>query len=83
MSKLIFKLNGRAVAELMKSKEMESILDASATRIKEKCGEGYEKTEIYVGQNRSNVKVRAHTYQAKSDNNKNNTLLKALRAGKI
>lgn len=78
MSKLKFKLNRKGVAELMKSKEMQEVLREYATNIKNRCGEGYEQ-DMYIGKNRANAMVSAITYQAKSDNLKNNTILKAVR----
>lgn len=78
MSKLKFKLNRKGVAELMKSKEMQEVLREYATNIKNRCGEGYEQ-DMHIGKNRANAMVSAATQQAKSDNLKNNTILKAVR----
>lgn len=78
MSKMQFKLNRKGVAELMKSQEMQTVLREYATGIKNRCGDGYEQ-DIHVGKNRANAMVSAATYQAKSDNLKNNTILKAVR----
>lgn len=77
MSKFIFKLNRKGVAELMKSKAMQGILKEHATTIKDRVGDGYEQ-DIYVGNNRANAMVKAETFKAKKDNSKNNTLLKAV-----
>lgn len=78
MSKFKFKLNTAGVAELMKSEEMQQVLTAKATAIKERCGDGYEQ-DIYIGKTRANAMVSAKTIKAKKDNSKNNTLLKAVR----
>lgn len=78
MSKMKFKLNRKGVAELMKSKEMQEVLREYATNIKNRCGEGYEQ-DMHIGKNRANAMVSAATQQAKSDNLKNNTILKAVR----
>lgn len=78
MSKMKFVLNRRGVAELMKSEEMKAVLMDHATAIRNRCGDGYEQ-DIYAGKNRANAMVSAATYQAKSDNLKNNTILKAVR----
>lgn len=78
MSKMKFTLNRHGVAELMKSAEMQQILDEKATAIQERCGDGYEK-DIHVGKNRANAMVSATSIKAKKDNLKNNTLLKAVR----
>lgn len=78
MAKMKFKLNSDGVRELLKSQEMQSVLNEKATGIKNRCGEGYTQ-DVYVGKNRANVMVKAETYQAKRDNLKNNTILKAVR----
>lgn len=78
MSKIKFKLNRQGVAGLMKSAAMQEVLNEYATGIRNRCGDGYAQ-DIYVGKNRANAMVRAETYQAKRDNLKNNTILKAVR----
>lgn len=78
MSSFKFKLNRSGVRELMKSAEMQSVLTNYASNIRNRCGNGYEQ-DIYVGSNRANAMVSAATIKAKRDNNKNNTLLKAVR----
>ena len=78
MSSFKFKLNRSGVRELMKSAEMQSVLTNYASNIRNRCGNGYEQ-DIYVGSNRANAMVSATTIKAKRDNNKNNTLLKAVR----
>lgn len=72
-----FILNRAGVAELMKNPEMTAILEAKANKIKNNAGKGYE-TSTVVGRNRTTVRVQAMTRGAVRDNNKNNTLLKAL-----
>lgn len=78
MSKVKFKLNGKGVAELMKSAAMQEVLAEYATGIRNRCGDGYE-SDIHVGKNRANAMVSAETKEALSDNIKNNTILKAVR----
>lgn len=78
MSKMKFKPNRKGVAELMKSDAMQNILKDYATNIRNRCGKGYEQ-DIYKGKNRANAMVSAATHQAKSDNMKNNTILKAVK----
>lgn len=78
MSKMQFKLNRKGVSELMKSAGMQEVLKDYATGIRNRCGDGYEQ-DIHVGKNRANAMVSASTYQAKADNMKNNTILKAVR----
>lgn len=78
MAKLKFKLNRSGVASLMKSAAMQAVLEEKATSVRNRAGEGY-KQDTFVGKTRANAMVYADTYQAKKDNMKNNTLLKAVR----
>ena len=78
MSKVKFELNRKGVASLMKSGAMQKILTSYATGIKNRSGAGYEQ-DIYVGKNRANARVWADTQQARSDNLKNNRLLKSVK----
>ena len=79
MSKHIqFELNRAGVAELMKSKDMQKVLERYATKARNKAGRGYEQ-DLYVGRNRANARVWAATKEAQSENLKNNTLLKSVR----
>ena len=78
MSKMKFELNGSGVRALMQSDEMQAILKEKADGALNSLGEGY-KSDAYVGKNRANAMVYADTYQAKKDNLKNNSILKAVR----
>lgn len=78
MSKMKFKLNGRGVAALMKSSNMQGVLKKHATNIKNRSGTGYEQ-DIYVGKNRANAMVWAESSKAKKDNLENNTILKSVK----
>lgn len=78
MSKFKFVLNRAGVRALMQSTEMQSILKDKANNALNSLGEGY-KSDIHVGKNRANAMVYADTYQAKRDNLKNNSILKAVR----
>ena len=78
MSNFKFKLNRSGVASLMKSGPMQHVLESHATSIRNRAGEGYQQ-DLYVGKTRANAMVSARTYQAKADNKRNNTLLKAVR----
>lgn len=78
MANMKFKLNRSGVASLMKSEAMQGVLEEKATAIRNRAGEGY-KQDTFVGKTRANAMVYADTYQAKKDNMKNNTLLKAVR----
>lgn len=73
-----FVLNYSGVAELMKSPAMVDLLREKAKSIQDKAGDGYE-ISSFVGKNRANVSVKTKSRKAIKDNNKNNTLLKAMR----
>ena len=57
---------------------MQKVLEEKATAIKNRCGDGYGQ-DTYVGKTRANAMVYAETFEAKRDNMKNNTILKAVR----
>ena len=78
MAKMKFKLNYNCVGQLLKSAEMQGVLEEKATGIKNSAGEGYAQ-DVYVGKTRANAMVYADSFKAKRDNKKNNTLLKAVR----
>lgn len=78
MGKMQFKLNRKGVSDLMKSAEMQTVLKDIADGALNSLGEGY-KSDARVGKSRANVMVYADTYQAKADNMRNNSILKAVR----
>ena len=80
MSKVDFKLNRAGVRELLKSQEALNVCREYANAVQSRAGEGYEVT-TYVGKTRANASVHAATYEARRDNYKNNTLLKARGGG--
>lgn len=73
-----FMLNRAGVAELMKSPEMVTLLKEKAKAIQERAGNGYE-ISTFTGKNGANISIKTKSRKAIRDNNKNNTLLKALR----
>ena len=75
--KVKVKLNWKEVGKLLRSQEMMNICKEHASEVLNKCPAGYEMT-THVGQQRVNASVIATTYQAKADNMRNNTLLKAV-----
>ncbi|HEL2623491.1 TPA: hypothetical protein TZ822_001784 [Streptococcus suis] len=79
MASMKFKLNRAGVRELMKSPEMQAVLTEKANAIRNRAGYGYE-SDIYVGKTRANAMVYADSFQAKRDNKKHNTLLKAVKS---
>lgn len=79
MSNMRFKLNRAGVRDLLKSPEMQAVLTDKANGIRNRAGDGYE-SDIYVGKTRANAMVYANSFQAKRDNKKHNTLLKAVKS---
>ena len=77
MSSLKVVLNQSGVRQLLKSAEMRAICEEHAAKIQGRCGVGYE-MESYTEETRAVAEVRAVTYQAKADNARNNTILKAV-----
>ena len=78
MSKMKFELNRQGVGELLKSKEMEQVLNGYAQEIASRAGEGY-RAGSYQGSDRVKVNVWPETPEAWQDNLENNTLLKAVK----
>ena len=77
MSKMKFELNRQGVGELLKSKDMERVLNGYAKEIAGRAGEGY-RAGSYQGSDRVKVNVWPETPEAWKDNLENNTLLKAV-----
>lgn len=78
MSKFKFELNRKGVSDLMKSEPMRNVLDSYANAVQKRAGNGYEAKVARPNKTRAGAVVMATTYQAKADNSRNNTLLKAL-----
>lgn len=72
-----FVLNREGVRELMQSPEMEAICKEYADRAVESLGDGYVST-THVGKTRANASVYAESYKAKRENNKTNSIIKAV-----
>lgn len=70
-------LNEEGVRELLKSPEMMTICKEYAEKAVQKLGEGYEVT-TYTGKTRVNASVAAVTKEAMNQNNRENTVLKAV-----
>lgn len=82
MSKAVFELNLAGLNQLMKSAEMQRILAESAIAVEGAAGDGYE-GKVKVATWTALAKIYPITGKAARDNVKNNTLLKALSAGKV
>lgn len=71
-------LNSAGIRDLLKSAEIQSVLNETAGEVARRAGEGYEAVPGTLGKTRANARVQAATNEAKKDNLENNTLLKAL-----
>lgn len=78
MSKIRFKLNLRGLNDLMKSGEMQAILNDAAGRIASAAGEGYEVEAAHPLSFAAIASVRAATYDSYYDALENKTLEKAI-----
>jgi len=83
MAKIDFKFNLPGLNELMKSAEMQGVLNEAANKIAATAGEGYEVESAHNINFIAIAAVHAETYEAKLDNSENNTLLKAAGSVKI
>ena len=81
MAKVRFELNREGVRELLKSSEMENILDDYASAVVNNAGEGFKK-EFYSGTNRNSYTIVPGNADAHFKNIRENTLIKALGAVK-
>lgn len=77
MSDVKFKLDLKGLNELMKSPEMQGVLNDAAQRIAGSAGDGYEVEAAHPIQFVAIASVRAATWKARKDNSENNTLEKA------
>ena len=82
MSK-IFKLNLKGLNELMKSPDMQGVLNMAAAQIQAQAGDGYEVESAHPISFVAIASVRTGDYKAMLDNSKHNTLLKAAGSVKI
>ena len=78
MANVRIELIPEGVKELLQSPEMEAGCLSHAQAIAGRAGDGYT-VDSRVGRTRVNARVTATTAQARKDNLKNNTLLKAVR----
>ena len=77
MSKMKIVLNSQGVRELLKSSAIASACEEQAQAVASRAGEGYTIEQRNYAE-RTGYIVNADTNEAKKDNLKNNTLLKAL-----
>ena len=77
MDNVKFELNRAGVRELMKSDAMMSICISKAQAMQNVLGPGYTIT-TNPGKNRVNAEIATNTPEARAENLKSNTILKAL-----
>lgn len=77
MANVKFVLNLPGLNEVMKSSAMQALSNSAANAIAASAGSGYEVESAHNIGFIAISSVRASTYAAKKDCNKNNTLLKA------
>lgn len=78
MANVELTIDSAAVRDLLRSQEMMAICEEKANKALATLGSGYTVTTM-TGKNRVNASIFAETYEAKRDNLKNNSILKALR----
>lgn len=77
-SKVTVELNRAGVRAMLRSDEMKAMLEAKADAAAQACGAGYASAG-YVMPTRAVARISAVSAEARRDNLKNNTILKALR----
>lgn len=78
-----FKLNLAGLNQLMKSGEMQAVLNSAAGQIAGAAGDGYEVETAHPISFVAIASVRAATYEARKENSENNTLLKAAGGARV
>ena len=82
MSKKIkFKINFAGITRVRKSEEMKQIIEEKTAKVLSNLGDGYDE-QLHYRSTRLYTTVMATTPEARRDNLKHNTLLKALGSGK-
>ena len=75
--KVTFELNRKGVADLMKSQEMQTILNQLGNQKATQAGDGY-KSDVHVYQKRAVAQIYPGDRESGLDNYENNTLLKII-----
>lgn len=78
MSKMKFTLNPSGVSVLLRSGEMQGLLQEKGQAVAERAGDGFELT-VSPGQKRANAKISTTDIKSIKKNAKQNILLKALK----
>lgn len=77
-----FELDSNGVRQLLQSAEVRDVCERAAGQALRTLGSGYT-TDTRTGRNRIRVEVRADTPEAKRENRKNNSVLKAVGGVKL
>ena len=77
MSNMKLKLNGSGVSELLRSPEMQAILEEKGKVVADGAGDGFE-LKVSPGQKRANATISTTDIKSMVRNSKHNILLKAL-----
>ncbi|MEZ7594807.1 hypothetical protein [Streptococcus sp. 27098_8_76] len=77
MSNMKFNLNGSGVSELLRSPEMQAILEEKGKVVADGAGDGFE-LKVSPGQKRANATISTTDIKSMARNSKHNILLKAL-----
>lgn len=77
MSKVKIVLNSAGIREMLRSEEMQAVLEEHAAQISGRCGSGYAH-DVHLTGGRAVASAFAETPDAIQDNLDNNTLLRAL-----
>ena len=77
MSKVRIELNSAGIRELLRSTEMQELLEEKAEEIAGRCGEGYA-SDRYLTGGRAVASAFTESREAYQDNLDNNTLLRSL-----
>lgn len=78
MSKMKFTLNPSGVSAILRSGEMQGLLQEKGQAVAERAGDGFELT-VSPGQKRANAKISTTDIKSMKRNAKHNILLKALK----
>ena len=77
MSKVKIELNSSGIREMLRSEEMQAVLEEQASKIAGRCGAGYAH-DTYLTGGRAVASAFAESPEAIRDNLDNNTILRSL-----
>lgn len=83
MADFRFDLDFAGFDELRKSSDLDAIISASVRRIASAAGPGFEAGPVVHGINRSRSDIHTTDFRSRVKNARENTLLRALDAGRV